>query len=502
MATYNYINETGVITVDAASIELEVQNEYKAIFGADLVVTANTPQGMLITAETLARVAVAENNAKLANQINPNLAGGVFLDGVIALTNPFNRLPALQSLVFVDISGTPGTVIPAGSLASETGSGDSNQFYTAVELTIPESGLLEDIVFTSVEYGPIPCALSPSPTLTVIVTPVLGWENIANVTTAVLGRLEQSDSQARLYRLNTLATQGASTAQAITSEVMRIGAVSSVSILENTANSTVTIEGVPMVAKSIYVCVNDTSAADLGTRSEVAAVITGTPGTVIPAGSKASSNGYQFQTLVSVTIPAGGTIDPVLFQAVDTGQIPVPVNSLTVIVTPVAGWSTVNNTITAAIGLPSPIAQAIVAKKSAGAAFNNGPGTHVATIVNVPYSGQLMTVLFDLALPVQIVVLANIKILTSVQNATQAVQNAIVAYANGQIDGVAGLTINQNVSAFELAGAVMTLNPGIYVQSLYISVSPASPTSSVEIPIGRYQIASINASNIIVNVVQ
>jgi len=99
-------------------------------------------------------------------------------------------------------------------------------------------------------------------------------------------------------------------------------------------------------------------------------------------------------------------------------------------------------------------------------------------------------------------VLVNIKILTSVQNATTAVQSAIVAYANGQLNGVAGLTVGQNVSAFELAGAVMTLNPGIYVQSLFIAISPTSPTTSTEITIAPYQIAQIGPSNIIVNVVQ
>lgn len=499
MPVYNYINETGVVTVDGSEIEQQVQAEYRTIFGVDLVVTPNTPQGMLISAETLARIAVAENNAKLANQMNPNVAGGVFLDSTMALTNPFNRLPAFQSSVFVTVSGIPGTVIPAGSLASETGSGDNNQFFTPDALTIPASGSLTNMVFLSVAYGPIPCAVN---SLTSIVTPVLGWENITNVTAAVLGRLRQSDSAARLYRLNTLATQGASTAQAITSEVMRIGSVSSVSFLENTENTTEIIDDITMVAKSIYVCVADSSVADLGTRSEVEAVLTGTPATLIPAGSEASSNGYVFRTLEDVTIPGGGSISGVLFQAVNTGQIPVPVNSLTTIVTPVVGWSTVNNTVVANIGLPSPIAQAIVAKKSAGAAYNNGLGTPIQTIVNVPYSGQLMTVKFDVALNVPILVFVTVKILTSIQNATEAVQDALVTYAQGGIDGIAGLTVGQAVSAFELAGAITTLHPGIYVQSLFISKSPTPPTSSVELAIGKYEIATLNAANIIVNVVQ
>lgn len=498
MPTYNYINETGVIIVDTAAILLQVQTEYKAIFGADLIVTPNTPQGMLIAAETLARIALADNNAKLANQINPNLAGGVFLDAVMALTNPFGRLPALQSVVFATINGVAGTVIPAGSIASETSSGDNNQFFTLNDVTIPDSGSLPNVQFNSIAYGPIP---SNTGTLTTIVTSVLGWETITNSSAAILGRLTQSDLDARLYRLNTLATQGASTAQAITSEILRITNTTSMSFLENNSSSSQTIEGVTMVANSIYVCVTDTVVSDFGTNSQVNAVVTGTPTTVIPSGSQVSSNGFVFQTSMNYTIPGSGTLTPVLFTALQTGPIPVPVNSLTTIVTPVSGWATVNNTVVATVGNPSPIASAIVSKKSAGAAFNNGPGTNINTVISVPFSGQLMTVLFDVAVAVPILVLVNIKILTSVQNATTAVQNAIIAYAAGQIDGVAGLTVGQNVSAFELSGAIMTVNPGIYVQSLFIAISPTSPTSPTEITISPYQIAQISSSSIIVNVV-
>lgn len=564
MAVYNYINNTGVITVDAATIQQDVENEYKAVFGADLVVTPNTPQGLLISAEVLARIALAENNAQLANQINPNLAGGVFLDSVMALTNPYGRLPPLQSIAYATLQGTAGTVIPAGSIVSETGSGNANQFYTLIDVTIPAGGSALNVQFNSVVYGAIPAAAT---TLTNIVTAVLGWTNVSNPAAATLGRAQQSDLDARLYRLNTLATQGASTAQAITSEILSTTNAASVTLLENPTGSPLTVNGVTLAANSIYVCVVDTVAADQGTYSEVAAVITGIPAVVqtgvlnstinvtgltdtslltigwsvtgtgipdgttiaalptgttltlsqaatvsssqslsfnyiIPAGSQASTtDGYVFQTLGNVSIPASGTLDPVLFQALQTGPIPVPVGSLTTIVTPVTGWTTVNNTITEAQGLSSTVAQAMVAKKSAGCGFNNGSGTNISTVVDVPYSGQLMTVLYDVAVSVPINVLVNIKVLTSVQDATTAVQTALIAYATGQIDGIAGLTVGQNVSAFELAGAITSQYPSIYVQSLYIAKNPTTPTVSTEIAITPYQIATLATGNITVNLV-
>lgn len=570
MAVYNYIDNTGVITVDAAAIQQDVENEYKAVFGADLVVTPNTPQGLLIYAEVLARIALAENNAQLANQINPNLAGGVFLDSVMALTNPYGRLPPLQSIAYATIQGTPGTVIPSGSIVSETGSGNANEFYTLIDVTIPSVGSISNVQFNSVVYGAIPAAAT---TLTNIVTAVLGWTNVLNPAAATLGRAQQSDLDARLYRLNALATQGASTAQAITSEILSTTNAASVTLLENPTGSPLTVNGVTLAANSIYVCVVDTVAADQGTNSEVAAVITGIPAVVqtgtltassvtvtglsdtslltvgwsvigtpsvsgvpsgatiativdsttitlsvaatlsgseslsfnyiIPAGSQAYTDGtnYVFQTLANVSIPASGTLSPVLFQAVQTGPIPVPVGSLTHIVTPVTGWTTVNNTITEARGLSSTVAQAMVAKKSAGCGFNNGSGTNISTVVDVPYSGQLMTVLYDVAISVPINVLVNIKVLTSVQDATTAVQTALIAYATGQIDGIAGLTVGQNVSAFELAGAITSQYPSIYVQSLYIAKNPTTPTVSTEIAITPYQIATLATGNITVNLV-
>src|SRR5277367_2945438 len=115
---YQYLDATGVIIADTSSLLADVQGEYQSVFGADLIVTPDTPQGVLITAETLSRVAVVNNNAALANQINPNIAGGVFLDALLALTG-MQRTPATPTVVpNVSLTGVPGTVIAAGALAA------------------------------------------------------------------------------------------------------------------------------------------------------------------------------------------------------------------------------------------------------------------------------------------------------------------------------------------------------------------------------------------------
>lgn len=75
----------------------------------------------------------------------------------------------------------------------------------------------------------------------------------------------------------------------------------------------------------------------------------GLVGTVIPAGSIVQdANGYQYASLASATIPAGGSVN-VDFQCLTTGPIGCPIGQLTTIYKAVTGWESVTN---AAAGTP------------------------------------------------------------------------------------------------------------------------------------------------------
>lgn len=256
----SYVVETGTIIADTADVLAAVQQEWKNSFNnQDLVVTADTPQGVMITAETAARVAVAENNAALANQINPNLAGGIFLDAICALTG-HARDAATRSTVTATLSGVAGTPIPEGSIAA-TGAGD--RFVTIGAVTIGTGGTV-DAAFQSAETGAIPCAVGA---LSVIVSAVLGWEAVTNAAAANLGKARQSDQALRGRRRVTLARQGISLAEAITSALYAVDGVKSLAFRENTANTSAVIDGVTLAAKSVWTCVSG------GTDSAIAAAL-------------------------------------------------------------------------------------------------------------------------------------------------------------------------------------------------------------------------------------
>lgn len=282
---YQYIDSTGVIVADTSSLLAEVEQEYKDAFqDQNLVVTADTPQGVLITAETLGRTQLVNNNAALANQINPNAAGGVFLDAIMALLG-MQRTSQTPSVVSnVSLTGVAGTVIPQGSSA-QTSLGDV--FMTTSEVTLASDGTAS-VTFQSVEYGPIACGEND---LTIIVSNILGWETVTNPTAAVLGTTTQSDQAARALRNNTLAFQGVSLPEAITSALYATAGVTSLIFRENVTSDPITIEGVTLTEHSVYVCVAG------GTDADVAAAL---------LENKSSGAAWNGSTVVSVTEPASG----------------------------------------------------------------------------------------------------------------------------------------------------------------------------------------------------
>ena len=246
---YDYITSSGTVVPDTSTLLVEVQNEFKAALGADLVTDPSTPQGALIVAETLARTGVVGNNAALANQINPNLAGGVFLDAIWALTGG-QRIAATRSVVpGVEVSGLPGVVIPAGSQAS-IADGTLFESVSGVVLDLTGAGVVD---FQAVETGPI--AVNPG-ALNQIVTAVLGWDSVNNPTAATLGRNQESDLAARQRRRNTLSLQNVALPAAITSALYDTPNVRSLTFRENPTNTALTIDGVAMLPNSIFVCVD------------------------------------------------------------------------------------------------------------------------------------------------------------------------------------------------------------------------------------------------------
>lgn len=316
MADHQFITRQGVVVPDTGTTRDEVVAEFKAAFGDDLITTSDTPQGVLIDAETEARDALVRNNAAMANQINPNVAEGVFLDAIWALTGG-RRLAGTRTVVNgVRVMGVPGTPIPAGALATTTG-GAEFRVVTPVTLDIAGEAFT---TFESVAFGPVECGAHQL----VNVSPggPLGWEAVNNDAAGTLGTLEESDTAARQRRRLTLALQGTSLAQAIVSALYATAGVKSLAFRENYTAADAVIDGINVKAHSIFTCV------DGGTDADVAAAL---------LENKSQGCGWSDlepgPTSVNVTEPASGQVYPVKsYRPADVNiqvQVQVTVRSLT-----------------------------------------------------------------------------------------------------------------------------------------------------------------------------
>lgn len=397
MADYEYIVDTGVIVPDTSDLLAAAQNEFKTAFGADLIVTPDTPQGVLATARADARDSVVRNNAALANQINPNLAGGTALDAICALT-ALERTAATKSTVIATLTGVAGTMIPAGSTAKTTA---GNVFSSAASVVLDGSGTAT-VQFIANEYGPIPVGVAA---LNKIVSAVLGWENITNAAVATLGQLIQSDQSLRGLRKVTLAGQGVGISEAIISELYKVPGVQSLKYRENPTGVSVVFDTVTLVKNSVYACVN------------------------------------------------GGTnLD---------------------------------------------IATALLEKKSSGSDWNGA----VSVVVTEPSSGQPYTIKFDRPTAIPLKVRATVSTNSTLVNPSVVVPLAILDYVNGLQEGELGFVVGNNVSPFELSGAVNREYPGIYVQNMELSTDGGTTWITTPVTIHINQIATLIAANILVVVV-
>lgn len=250
MATsvYTFIDNTGAILADTSTLKTTIEGEWQTAFGSDLSVSSDTPQGHMIAAETTARVSVANNNATLANQINPNFAGGIFLDAICAFLG-LAREPATFTVAPATLSGQPLTIIPAGVQARGAVSGNLFASTSQIQLDVSGNGTVNFICLVS---GPVQC---PENDLSVV-TSVLGWETIANGSATSIGQLEQTDDSLRALRNQTLALQGISTPEAQASSLAAVPGVLSFKYQENYENTTQVKNGITLKPNSVWACVD------------------------------------------------------------------------------------------------------------------------------------------------------------------------------------------------------------------------------------------------------
>jgi hypothetical protein len=146
------------------------------------------------------------------------------------------------------------------------------------------------------------------------------------------------------------------------------------------------------------------------------------------------------------------------------------------------------------------IATAIAQKKDGGCSYNNGASmTPISQPVLQPISGQTIDVLFDRPDMISCIARVYVSQGTAITpNLTLSVQSAVYNWAQGVVAPVGippALTVGADLSAFEVAAAIVAAVPGVYIQNVQVSLAtPVSYTNVINAAIWQQNFfANFNA---------
>ncbi len=227
------LDATGFTPKTFDEIKTDLENALRLSISPDLNLGPTTELGALIAVFANELADNWEGIESVYGAQYPTLADGSSLDRLSELTGTI-RAPATKSKVTATLNINDGIPVPAGSVASVVGL-PAVRFVTIDDAVGPGPGAQDvEVEMEGESTGPI---AAPTGTLTVIETPVAGWNSVTNAADAVLGTDTETDAALRLRRVEELARAGTGTVDAIRADVGDVSGVTAVRVFENTTDA-------------------------------------------------------------------------------------------------------------------------------------------------------------------------------------------------------------------------------------------------------------------------
>lgn len=237
------ITDDGFNSKPLDTIKTEVEDSLKSNIDPSLNTTATSVVGQIvgILSDKLRELwNVAE---AVTSSFNPDEATGASLDELSALTGTI-RNAATKSTVTATLNLNNGVTVPAGSIVAVSGN-SSSRFVTLANVTNSTGSTAN--VSAAMQAESTGATIANAGTLTIIETPVSGWNSVTNALDAVLGAAEETDSELRIRRDVELRAAGAGAVDAIRADILDVADVEYVTMYENT---TLTTDGDGLPGKS------------------------------------------------------------------------------------------------------------------------------------------------------------------------------------------------------------------------------------------------------------
>lgn len=258
-----YIDSTGYHFADYPTFLQWRKDQYKAIYGDDVYLEADSQDGQLLAAQAKSDYDTAALGASVYNSFSPVTAQGVGLSRNVKINGLERQKPSF-STVTLTIVGTAGTVITNGIAADVLG----QQWLLPSTVTIPFSGTI-DVLAVAVVVGFV---VAEANTVTTLFTPTLGWQSVNNADAATPGEPVESDAALRIRQSISTSIPAQTVFDSAIGRVGNVAGVTKVRGWENFTNST---DSISLPAHSINITVVGGASIDIAN-----AIVSGkTPGT-------------------------------------------------------------------------------------------------------------------------------------------------------------------------------------------------------------------------------
>ncbi|MFK3558974.1 baseplate J/gp47 family protein [Pasteurella multocida] len=268
--------ESGIVIERLDSILERIELGFKQIYGQNINVDPDTPDGQMIGILGQIKVDLEELAEDVYKQLDPDLATGAWLEQRVAYAGLVRRKASYSYLRSLILTGDPHTEIN-NLIVSDT---NKTRWSLEQKATLNESGSAR-ADFRSEELGAF--SLNANTQLT-IETITLGLNSVTTSVDAEIGIEEETDSQLRQRFSKSRARNAINSAEAIEGGIGDLADVKQVIVLENNTSQTDSI-GIP--PHSINVVVEG------GNETDIAQVI---------YKNKGAGIGLQGQTSVNLMI--------------------------------------------------------------------------------------------------------------------------------------------------------------------------------------------------------
>jgi uncharacterized phage protein gp47/JayE len=220
------IDASGITAVPFELVLEYFQSQFRAIYGADIVIEPSTQDGQLLG--IYSQALDDTNNAAITafNSFRPGFAVGAGLSSIVKI-NGLQRKIATNSQVTVTLGGTVGTTIFQAYVGDNLNL--NTEWFVAGPVTIPPEGVINTTAYCTTQGA----VTAGAGTITNIITPVPGWQTVTNPVAATPGMPVETDAELRRRQTKSTANPATTVRSSIEGNLLAVPTVERARVYEN-----------------------------------------------------------------------------------------------------------------------------------------------------------------------------------------------------------------------------------------------------------------------------